>query len=120
MGISFGSGIGALALPWEPRVARGHLNLPTFGHQPLRLRLPTVGSGAAVQAFARRNLHVAETLAYYDAAVAARLIRQPVHVAAALFDPAVAPPGPLLATDGTPVRLGADSQPVTLPAAIVA
>lgn len=65
MGISFGGGIGALALPWERRIARAHLNVPTFGHQPLRLRLPTVGSGAAVQGFARRHLHVAETLAFF-------------------------------------------------------
>jgi cephalosporin-C deacetylase len=93
LGISFGGGIGALALPWEDRIARGHLNVPSFGHWPLRLRLPTVGSGAAVQSFARRHVHVLETLAYYDAAVAARHIRQPMHLAAARFDPAVAPPG---------------------------
>ncbi|MCG6863681.1 MAG: acetylxylan esterase [Chromatiaceae bacterium] len=93
MGISFGGGIGALALPWDSRIARGHLNVPTFGHQPLRLQLPTTGSGASVQAFARRHVHVAETLAYYDAAVAARYIRQPMHLALARFDPAVAPPG---------------------------
>lgn len=93
MGISFSGGVGALALPWESRICRAHLNVPTFGHHPLRLRLPTTGSGASVQAFARRNVHVAETLAYYDAAVAARHIRQPMHVAAALFDPVVAPPG---------------------------
>lgn len=93
MGISFSGGIGALALPWDPRIGRGHLNVPTFGHHPLRLRLPTTGSGAAVQTFARRHVHIAETLAYYDAAVAARYLRQPMHVAAALFDPAVAPPG---------------------------
>lgn len=93
LGMSFGGGIGALALPWDPRIARAHLKVPTFGHHTLRLRLPTLGSGAAVQAFARRHLHLAETLAYFDAAVAARHIRQPMHVAAALFDPAVAPPG---------------------------
>lgn len=93
LGTSFGGGIGALALPWEPRLARAHLSVPSFGHQPLRLRLPTVGSAASVQAFARTHGHVAETLAYYDAAVAARHIRQPMHLAAALFDPAVAPPG---------------------------
>jgi cephalosporin-C deacetylase len=34
-----------------------------------------------------------ETLQYYDAAVAARYLRIPVQVAAALFDPVVAPPG---------------------------
>lgn len=93
LGISFSGGIGALALPWETRIGRGHLNVPTFGHHPLRLHLPTTGSGAAVQAFARRHSHVVETLAYYDAAVAARYIHQPMHLAAALFDPVVAPPG---------------------------
>jgi cephalosporin-C deacetylase len=93
MGISFGGGIGALGLAWDGRIGRGHLNVPTFGHQPLRLTLPSVGSAAAVQAFAGRHGHVEETLAYYDAAVAARHIAQPMHVAAAFFDPAVAPPG---------------------------
>lgn len=93
MGISFSGGIGALALPWDPRIALGHLNVPTFGHHPLRLRLPTPGSGAAVQAFAHHHVHITETLAYYDAAVAARYIRRPMHLAAALFDPVVAPPG---------------------------
>jgi cephalosporin-C deacetylase len=92
-GISFGGGIGALALPWESRLARAHLNVPTFGHQPLRLQLPTTGSGCSVQTFAREHVHVVETLAYYDAAVAARYIRQPMHLALARFDPAVAPPG---------------------------
>ena len=33
-----------------------------------------------------------DTLRYYDAALAARHIRVPMHVAAALFDPVVAPP----------------------------
>jgi cephalosporin-C deacetylase len=92
-GISFGGGIGAMALAWDERIARGHLSVPSFGHQPLRLSLPTTGSGAAVQRFARTQGDVLATLAYYDAAVAARHIRQPMHVAAARFDPAVAPPG---------------------------
>jgi cephalosporin-C deacetylase len=92
-GISFGGGVGALALPWDRRVARGHLNVPSFGHQPLRLQLPTVGSADSIQRFEREHGHVLDTLTYYDAAVAARHIRQPMHVAAALFDPAVAPPG---------------------------
>ncbi|MCF7996350.1 MAG: acetylxylan esterase, partial [Chromatiaceae bacterium] len=39
-----------------------------------------------------RNGHLKETLAYYDAGSAARFIRQPMLVAAALFDPSVAPP----------------------------
>ncbi|CAI8882779.1 acetylxylan esterase [Methylocaldum szegediense] len=92
-GISFGGGIGALALPWEPRIQIAHLNVPTFGHQPLRLTLPTLGSGEAVRRYERRHGSVLETLRYYDAACAARHIRIPVHVAAALSDPFVAPPG---------------------------
>ncbi|EIJ33693.1 acetylxylan esterase [Thiothrix nivea] len=92
-GISFGGGIGALALPWDARIQRAHLNVPTFGNHPLRLQLPTVGSGAAVQRYQQQHGNVMDTLQYYDAASAAGFIRQPLHVAAALFDPTVAPPG---------------------------
>ncbi len=92
-GTSFGGGIGAMAMAWDGRIRRGALNVPTFGHQPLRLTLPTIGSGAAVSRFERERGHVMETLQYYDAALAARHITVPTHVAAALFDPAVAPPG---------------------------
>ncbi|MGR9053461.1 MAG: acetylxylan esterase [Gammaproteobacteria bacterium] len=93
LGISFGGGIGALALPWDARIRRAHLNVPAFGHHPLRLELPTWGSAAALQRYRREHGHILETLAYYDAAVAAQYIRIPMHVAAALADPAVAPPG---------------------------
>lgn len=92
-GISFGGGIGALALPWELRVARGALTVPTFGHQPLRLTLPSTGSGEWVRRFAREHGNITATLAYYDAAVAARHIEMPMLVAAARFDPVVPPPG---------------------------
>lgn len=93
LGTSFGGGVGAMAMAWDDRIASGHLDVPSFGHQQLRLTLPTCGSAAAVQAFARECDDVADTLAYYDAAVAARHIEQPVHLAAAMFDPVVAPPG---------------------------
>lgn len=93
MGISFGGGIGALALPWDQRIQRAHLNVPTFGCQPLRLQLPTIGSGAAVTQYVEQLGHIPVTLAYYDAAIAATFAKQPLHVAAALFDPMVAPPG---------------------------
>ncbi len=92
-GISFGGGIGALAAPWDRRVSRLHLHVPTFGHQALRLTLPCVGSGEAVRDFWRRHRNVMGTLAYYDAASAARYLRIPTLVAAALVDPAVPPPG---------------------------
>jgi cephalosporin-C deacetylase len=93
MGRSFGGGIGALALAVETRVARAHLCVPTFGNQPLRLTLPTQGSGEAVRNYAKRHGDVMQTLQYYDAATAARHIKVPMHIAAALFDPVVAPPG---------------------------
>lgn len=93
MGISFGGGIGALAAPWDKRIKKVHLNVPTFGHQPLRLKLPTIGSGAAVADFVQKVGHMPVTITYYDAAIAARFAMQPTHFAAALFDPMVAPPG---------------------------
>ncbi|PPD35734.1 MAG: deacetylase [Methylomonas sp.] len=93
MGISFGGGIGALALPWDKRIKRGHFNVPTFGCHPLRLALPTIGSGSAVTEYVQQLGHTPDTLTYYDAAVAATFAVQPIHIAAALFDPMVAPPG---------------------------
>jgi cephalosporin-C deacetylase len=93
LGISFGGGIGALALPWDIRIQRAHFNVPSFGNQPLRLQLPTWGSAAAVQNYQRVHGNILATLNYYDAAVAAQHIQIPVHVAAALADPMVAPPG---------------------------
>ena len=93
LGISFGGGIGALALPWDERFHRAHLNVPSFGHHPRRLTWPCVGSGAAVRRYQERTGRALETLRYFDAAVAARYSRIPLHVAAARFDPAVPPPG---------------------------
>ena len=94
LGASFGGGVGAMALAFEERVARGHLSVPSFGNQPLRLTLPTIGSGASVREFYRQHGDVVlETLKYYDAAVSASFIEIPMHCACALFDPAVAPPG---------------------------
>ncbi len=93
LGTSLGGGLGAMALAWDDRIGRGHLNVPSFGHQPLRLALTTVGSAAALQRFGGAESPILNTLAYFDSAVAARHIRQPIHLAAACFDPAVAPPG---------------------------
>ncbi|MDP0498902.1 MAG: acetylxylan esterase [Verrucomicrobiota bacterium JB022] len=93
-GVSFGGGIGALALPWDDRFCGGHLGLPSFGHHPLRLRMPCQGSGEAV-----RKVHqhypqeVEDTLAYHDAASAAQFADKPVLVSAARWDPSVPPPG---------------------------
>jgi cephalosporin-C deacetylase len=93
LGISFSGGIGALALPWERRVQRAHFNVPTFGNQPLRLKIPSAGSARSVQSFARRHPRAVQTLAYYDAATAAQFLRVPVHCACALADTTVAPEG---------------------------
>lgn len=93
VGGSFGGGLGALMLPWCPWFRTAYLNLPTFGHHPLRLRLPCTGSGASVRDRYRSEPGVAEVLRYYDAASAARRIRIPVFVGAARFDPGVPPPG---------------------------
>ena len=92
-GTSFGGGVGAMAVAFDPRIERAALNVPSFGHQRLRLDLPTTGSGAAVSLYQRKHGNVMETLQYYDAALSARHIKVPMHVAAALFDPVVAPPG---------------------------
>ena len=94
LGISFSGGVGALALAQETRISRAHLNVPSFGHHRLRLRLPTRGSGRAVQNFYRKHKRMAlNTLRYYDAANAAENINIPMHLALALEDPVVAPPG---------------------------
>ncbi len=95
LGSSFGGGVAALAAPWDDRLTRLYLHVPSFGHQPLRLILPCVGSGEAVRRFQRDHpeVNVLETLAYYDAASAAGFLRIPTLVAPALFDPVVPPPG---------------------------
>ncbi len=97
-GISFGGGIGAMAVAWDNRFQRAALNVPSFGNQTLRLSLPTTGSGAAVQVYYRCHndfvkSNLIATLQYYDAALAAKYIKQHLHFALALFDPVVAPPG---------------------------
>lgn len=93
IGASFGGGMGALALPWDERFKRAFLEVPSFGHHPLRLQVQSVGSAEAVRQHALRHPEVRETLAYYDASIAAGFINVPTLVAAALFDPAVPPPG---------------------------
>jgi cephalosporin-C deacetylase len=93
VGISFGGGIGALALPWDDRFAAAHLSLPSFGHHPLRLTMPCTGAGEAVRRYRAGHKEVLDVLRYFDAAAAASRITIPVQVAAALFDPAVPPPG---------------------------
>lgn len=106
MGTSFGGGIGALAAPWDTRIRRLHLEVPTFGHQALRLQLPCVGSGEALRIRQRlRAFDVMDTLAWFDAASAARFLSIPTHVAAAVFDPAVPPAGQFAVANAVPKDL---------------
>ena len=91
-GLSFGGGIGALAIAFDQRIDRGHLALPTFGNMPLWLSLPTIGSGHAVQNYHKTHPDVLTPLRLFDAATAATRIEIPMLVAVARFDPAVAPP----------------------------
>jgi cephalosporin-C deacetylase len=91
-GVSFGGGVGALAIPFDRRIDRGHLSLPTFANMPLWLTLPTVGSGHAVQNYQRTHKDVLKTLRLFDAATAATRIQIPMLLAVARFDPVVPPP----------------------------
>jgi cephalosporin-C deacetylase len=93
LGDSFGGGVGALALAYDHRFRRASLAVPSFGHHPLRLTMPCTGSGRAVRQRYRNHPEVIDVLRYFDAATAATRIQIPVHVGAALFDPAVPPPG---------------------------
>ena len=91
-GISFGGGIGALAIPYDARIQRGHLVVPTFGDRPLWLTSPTVGSAQSVQIYQLQHGSMLEKLRLFDAASAAARITVPMLAAVAVFDPAVAPP----------------------------
>ena len=99
-GGSFGGGIGALALPWDARFRHACLDIPSFGNHPLRVTLPCLGSGEAVRRHYREHPGVLDVLAYFDAATAARRLRIPILVAAALADAAVPPPGQFAVYNG--------------------
>ncbi|BBA95640.1 putative acetyl xylan esterase [Actinacidiphila reveromycinica] len=92
-GTSFGGGIGALALPWDERFTSGQLTVPSFGNHLLRVGLECLGSGSHVRERYLCDPSVLDVVAYFDAATAARHLRIPVHVGAALFDAYVPPPG---------------------------
>ncbi|WP_223628399.1 acetylxylan esterase [Microbacterium sp. EST19A] len=92
-GSSFGGGIGAMALPWDPRFRRASLDVPSFGNHAVRLTRRCTGSGEAVRQHLRRHPDDRLVLDYFDAAIAARRLRLPVHVSAAVLDPAVDPRG---------------------------
>ena len=92
-GSSFGGGIGAMALPWDSRFRRASLDVPSFGNHAVRLTRRCTGSGEAVRQHLRRRPEDRPVLDYFDAAIAVRRLRLPVHVSAAVLDPAVDPRG---------------------------
>ncbi|MFJ6534322.1 acetylxylan esterase [Microbacterium sp. NPDC091662] len=92
-GGSFGGGIGALALPWDARFRRAALDVPSFGNHDVRLSRRCTGSGEAVRLHLNSHPEARPVLDYFDAAIAARRLRLPVHVCAAVLDPAVDPRG---------------------------
>jgi len=93
VGWSFGGGIGTLMLPWEPRYETAEIGQPTFGNHPFRFRHECAGSGEAVRRLWLKRPEIAETLRYFDAVFAARLLKIPAVYACSQFDPAVPPPG---------------------------
>lgn len=94
LGISFGGGLGVLALSQDIRIAKAHFNVPTFGNYKLRLKIPTEGSSKSLQDFFKREPRkLVRTVRLYDASYAARSISVPVHFALALKDRVVTPPG---------------------------
>ncbi|WP_337003893.1 MULTISPECIES: acetylxylan esterase [unclassified Microbacterium] len=92
-GSSFGGGIGAMALAWDVRFRRASLDVPSFGNHDVRLSRRCTGSGEAVRAHLQSHPEHRRVLGYFDAASAARRLRLPVHVSAAVLDPAVDPRG---------------------------
>lgn len=101
-GGSFGGGMGALSAPWDPRIRSAYLNIPTFGHNPLRLRFESKGSGEAVRQYRMRHPECDAVLNYFDAATSARYFNIPVLVSPALFDPTVVPPGQFAIANAVP------------------
>ena len=102
IGWSFGGGLGALMLPWEPRYQSAELGQVTFADHPFRVRHDCVGSGAAVRELWLRHPEIEETLRYYDAANSLRHLHIPTAFACSQFDPAVPPPGQWAAANAHP------------------
>ncbi|MFH1377546.1 MAG: acetylxylan esterase [Planctomycetota bacterium] len=102
IGGSFGGGIGALMLPWDLRFIKAALAVPTFGHHPIRLTCPCVGSGESVRKYFQTHPEVIDVLKFYDAATAATRIKIPMALTAARFDPAVPPPGQFAVCNAVP------------------
>lgn len=102
-GASFGGGLGALMAPFEKRLSRVHLSVPTFGNHPLRIQIPSTGSGESVRKYLLERPEIIQNvLPFFDAATAASLIKIPSLITPALFDPAVPPPGQFSVANAIP------------------
>ncbi|MEX2607214.1 MAG: acetylxylan esterase [Kiritimatiellia bacterium] len=102
-GWSFGGGMGALMLPWEPRFQTAELGQVTFAHHPFRLRHPCVGSGQAVREYWLKDPSIEKTtLPYFEACSSLRHLHIPTVFACSVFDPAVPPPGQWAAANAHP------------------
>lgn len=104
-GSSFGGGMGALLLPWEANFVAAELNQPTFGYHTLRLQHRCTGSGESVRRLHELQPSIRRTLAYFDAAYAARHLKVPVVAGVCAFDPAVCPPGQYAVANSIPEHL---------------
>lgn len=93
VGTSFGGGIATLAIAGDQRFDAAWIEVPSFGNHPWRVTVDCTGSGQTVREHVATHPEAMGTLAYADAATAARRVRIPVLAAAALADPAVPPPG---------------------------
>lgn len=101
-GWSFGGGMGALMLPWEPRFQTAELGQVTFAHHPFRLRHDCVGSAYAVRQRWLTDPAIENTLRYFEAVFSLRRVKIPTVFACACFDPAVPPPGQWAAANAHP------------------
>lgn len=102
LGWSFGGGLGALMLPWEPMFKSAELGQPTFGHHPIRLQCESVGSGEPVRRSVLENPRLKTTLSYFDSALAIQRVTRPTVFACSLFDPSVPPPGQFAVANAHP------------------
>ncbi|MEO0454097.1 MAG: acetylxylan esterase [Verrucomicrobiota bacterium] len=93
VGTSFAGGLGVIASAHDDRICALHVSVPTFGNFPLRHELECLGSGASTREFVARYPESNQVLAFLDSSVAATHVTQPIHIAAALFDPVVPPVG---------------------------
>ncbi|MGO1383276.1 MAG: acetylxylan esterase [Arachnia sp.] len=105
LGVSFGGGIGAMALPWDARFDAAALHLPSFGAHTLRLREPSTGSAGPVRTWVREHPEAWDVLDYFDAATSATRIAVPTIIAPAATDPAVAPVGQWAVARAVPSHL---------------